>query len=160
MSLPRSGVSNGAAGSGIQESMPFKSLTPSILQGQYRHRHKAACAFPGDEPDHAERTAKMWKPIRPMVRSAPRTVRRRAERQPDSPWTSGGTLVHRHRRVDRRGARQRLPDLTGDNGRIFGHRVRRDGHIVWVTGSEPTRRCLNHPPNAHAGNTPGSSDPR
>lgn len=51
-----------------------------------------------------------------------------------------GTLVHRHQRVDRRGARQRLPDLTGNNGRIFGDRARRDGHIVWSTGSEPTGR--------------------
>lgn len=88
MSLPASEVSNGAVGSGIRVSVPFKSMIPRILEGQHEHRHKVECGLPGDDPDHADRTTEVWRQFRLMDRPGPRTVRRGAERWPGSPSTS------------------------------------------------------------------------
>lgn len=72
MNLPASEASNGAVGSGIRESVPFKSLTPRILEVQHEHRHKVECGLRGDDPDHAERTTEMWRQFGLMNRSGPR----------------------------------------------------------------------------------------
>ena len=84
-------ISNGAVGSRFQESSPCRYLPTCILQRRHRNRHKAECAHPGDEPNHADRTVENWKRIRPMDRRDPKSGRRHAERQTDSPWTSGET---------------------------------------------------------------------